>query len=236
METKQEKKSTAKKVGNIVFYVVLAIIAIYAVIALTSDDDGVTSIFGGTGLTVQSNSMLPTFEKGDLIFVDTDFNVDDLEVDDVITYQMVIMVDGQPELIYNSHRIIDIQEDVNGNLHFFTQGDNNPEADDESISESYVLGVWNGKVYKNIGGIIDGTVGFLKSSLGFFLFIVLPCFAFLVYEVVKFIGVMSDYKTQQALGDRVKMQEEALAAARAQLEAEAKLKEDKEDKKKEQDE
>ncbi len=233
METKKEKKSKAKKIGNIIFYVVLGIIAIYAVIALTSNDDGVTEIFGGTGLTVQSNSMLPTFEKGDLIFVDTDFELEDLEVGDVITYQMLIMEEGNPVLVYNSHRIISIEEDVNGYLHFFTQGDNNPTPDNESISEGYVLGVWNGKVYKNIGGIIDGTVGFLKSSLGFFLFIVLPCFAFLVYEVVKFVGVMSEYKTQQALGDRVKMQEEALAAARAQLEAEAKLKAEEEEKKKE---
>jgi len=46
----------------------------------------------------------------------------------------------------------------------------------------------------------------------------------LIFEIVKFVGVMTEYKTQQALSDRVKMQEEALAAARAQLEAEAKLK------------
>ncbi len=233
METKKEKKSTAKKIGNIIFYVVLGIIAIYAVIALTSDDDGVTNIFGGTGLTVQSNSMVPVFEKGDLIFVDLEFDIEDLKVGDVITYQMIIDQDGENVAIFNSHRIISIEEDVNGNLHFFTQGDNNPEPDEDYVSQGYVLGVWNGKVYKNIGGIIDGTVGFLKSSLGFFLFIVLPCFAFLVYEVVKFVGVMSEYKTQQALGDRVKMQEEALAAARAQLEAEAKLKAEEEQKKKE---
>ena len=54
-------------------------------------------------------------------------------------------------------------------------------------------------------------------------FIVIPCFAFLIYEIIRFVGIMTEYKTQQILGDRVKLQEEALALAKAQLEEEAKL-------------
>ncbi|MCK5762854.1 MAG: hypothetical protein KAH05_01920, partial [Clostridiales bacterium] len=85
------------------------------------------------------------------------------------------------------------------------------------------VGVWTEKVTKNLGGIIDGLVNFLKSGTGFFIFIVIPCFAFLIYEVIRFIGIMTEYKTQQVLGDRVKLQEEALAMAKAQLEEEARL-------------
>ncbi|HOP57668.1 MAG TPA: hypothetical protein PLD07_05380, partial [Bacillota bacterium] len=70
-------------------------------------------------------------------------------------------------------------------------------------------------------------IDFLKSSTGFFLFIVLPCLAFLVYEIFRFVKVYSQYQVQKSMNDRVQMQEEALAAARAQLEQEQKEKADK---------
>jgi len=170
--------------------------------------------------------MVPWFEKGDLIYVDTEFNVDDIIPGDVITYQALIDVnnDGVEEWVYNSHRVEEVITDSSGTLHFITKGIANNYVDEGYVHESYVIGLWTGDVTKNLGGFIDGIVGFLKSATGFFIFIVVPCFAFLIFEIVKFVGVMTEYKTQQALSDRVKMQEEALAAARAQLEAEAKLK------------
>jgi len=229
MEKAENGKNRVTKIFNILFWVALGIIILYSAIALFSKDDGVTTIFGGTGLTVQSDSMSPTFNKGDLIFIDTEFNLEDLEVGDVITYQMMITEDGQSVLVYNSHRITFIEEDINGYFHFSTKGDNNPTADPEPVSGSYVLGVWNGKVTPNIGGVIDGIKGFLKSPTGFFLFIVLPCFGFLVYQIVKFIGLMSDFKTQKAIGDRVSIEEEAIAIARAQIEAEMRAKAGKEE-------
>ena len=223
-----EKDTTKKKsikIANIVFWVVLAIVAIYAVVALTSTDDSTMTIFGRTAFTVQTDSMKPTFEKGDLIFVETDFDSAEIKVGDVITYNALLDVnnDGEFEWVYNSHRVVDIEVDDNDYLHFVTKGDNNYVNDIGTVHENQVIGVWTEKTWGNIGGIIDGIVGFLKSGTGFFIFIVLPCFAFLVYEVIRFVGVMSEYKTQQALGDRVKLQEEALALARAQLEEEARL-------------
>jgi len=218
-------KKKRYKIANIVFWIVLAIVAIYSVVALTSTDDGVTSIFGNTAFTVQTDSMSPTFEKGDLIYVDTDFNVEDIKVGDVITYNALIDVngDGEAELVLNSHRIVSIEEDVNEYLHFITQGDNNTLQDSGSVHENHVVAIWNGKVTGNLGGIIDGIVGFLKSGTGFFIFIVLPCFAFLIYEVYKFVNVMADYKSQQTLESRVKLQEEAVALAKKQFEEEARL-------------
>lgn len=219
------KKS--KKIINIIFWVVLALVALYAVIALTAKNDGTRTIFGRTAFTVQTNSMAPTFEKGDLIYDITDFSPEDIKVGDVITYQALIDVngDGEAEWVYNSHRVVQIINDDPENIRFVTKGDNNSTDDPSSIHESYVIGIWDGHRTKHLGGIIDGIVGFIKSPTGFFVFIVVPCFAFLVYEIIRFVSVMTEYKTQQALSDRVKIQEEALAAARAQLEAEAKQKE-----------
>ncbi|MDC7242485.1 MAG: signal peptidase I [Sphaerochaetaceae bacterium] len=226
MENIQEKNKIKYRIANIVFWIVLAVVAIYSVVALTSSDDSETSIFGQTAFTVQTDSMSPTFEAGDLIFVDTDFELSEIEVGDVITYQTLIDVDGdgEAELVYNSHRVTEIIIQDDGDFQFVTQGDNNSSVDDEVVNGSYVRGVWTGKVWSNMGGVIDGIVSFLKSGTGFFIFIVLPCLAFLVYEVVRFVNVMTEYKTQEALAGREKLKEEALALARKQLEEEAKKK------------
>ena len=226
MKENQTPKKKKLKIANLVFWIILGIVAVYSIVALTSTADSVTSIFGNTAFTVKTDSMAPTFEKGDLIYVDTDFDIGDIEVGDVITYNTLIDVDGdgEAELVLNSHRVVGIEEDVNEYIHFVTQGDNNSEQDLETVHQNHVVAIWNGKTTANLGGIIDGIVGFLKSGTGFFIFIVLPCFAFLIYEVYKFINVMTEYKTHQALDSRVKLQEEAIAMAKKQLEEEARLK------------
>ena len=83
-----ENKATLKKVLNIAFYVVLAIVFIYAIFGLFSKkENNAISFLGITSLSVQSGSMEPTFSEGDLIFVRTDINPKDLNPGDIITYQ-----------------------------------------------------------------------------------------------------------------------------------------------------
>lgn len=221
--TINKNKSILKKIGNIAFWVILGLVAVYSVIAFTSKKtDQVTNIFGKTGLVVVSGSMEPTFYEGDLIWVDViddNFDFSTLKDGDVITFQIDAEVDGETVQVLNSHRIIDIIEDGNGYYHFYTKGDNRP-ADTEPVAESGVLGVWTGTTWKGAGGFVD----FLLGTWGFFIFIVLPCFGFLVYEIFKFVKIVSEYNVNKALGDRDKMQAEAIAAARAQIEAEQKAK------------
>ncbi len=230
METITKKKATWKLIGNIAFWVVLAFVFFYAVFALfTKQDENTSSFLGIATLSVQSDSMSPTFKKGDLIFVDTKFEVSKLDVDDVITYKTMVEVEGVEYLIYNSHRITE-KRVVDGVYWFTTDGDN-PLAVAEDVFQSDIYGVWNGRKLSGFGTFTDGFVDFVKSPIGFFLFIVLPCFAFLVYEVIKFVKVVSDYNVQKALGDQVKLKEEAVALARAQLEAEQKAKAEEKSKK-----
>ena len=60
-----------RKVFNIVINVlivfVLIISVLVAALALTSKDSGISHILGYAPISVQSNSMVPTFAKGDLI-------------------------------------------------------------------------------------------------------------------------------------------------------------------------
>jgi signal peptidase len=223
METINKKKVNWKLIGNIAFWVVLAFVFIYAVLALfTKKDVNQSTLFGVSTLSVQTDSMKPTFESGDLIFVDTTFDYTELEIDDVITYKTMIEVDGEEYLAYNSHRIISINI-VDGVYWYTTDGDD-PRAVEELVVQEDIYGVWTGKKMANFGTFTDKFVGFIKSPIGFFLFIVLPCFAFLAYEVIRFVKVMSDYNVQKALGDRDQLQAEAVATAKAQIEAEMKAK------------
>ncbi len=224
------KNLKMKKVFNIAFYVVLFIVFVYAIFGLFSKKDGNSiSFFGVTSLSVQSGSMEPTFSEGDLIFVRTDINPKDLNPGDIITYQDFMVTDEGIVYYYNTHKIVSIDK-TNPIWRFETKGEANVDSDPRLIVESEIYGEWTGKAWSGFGTFVDGFTTFLKSSIGFFLFIVVPCLALLVYEVIKFMKVYAEYNVQKHTQDRVKMQEEAIAAARAQLEAEAESKKAEENK------
>ena len=223
MDEVKGKNVVWKKVGNIAFYVVLAIVLIYAIFALFSDkEENQISFFGTTALAVQSDSMAPTFDKDDLIFINTDFDANELKIGDVITF---IERDGDV-VFYNTHRIVDIV-DSNGFLRFVTKGDAAPEGENDPVwkTADEVVGVWNERAWSGFGGVVDGFTGFIKSSTGFFLLIVLPALLFLAYEVYRFIKVYGDYNRKKGQIDRTLLQEQAIAEAKRQLEEELKNKE-----------
>ncbi|HPF42884.1 MAG TPA: signal peptidase I [Bacillota bacterium] len=220
MEVTKKGTRAWKIVGNVVFWVLIVVVVFYSVVALFSKkEENMTSFFGLTALTVKSDSMKTTFNKGDLIFITTDFDSENLNPGDVVTYLVTTTVNGETETYYNTHRISRID-----GVFIYTQGDN-PELSEDPyyITSNDVIGMYTGVHLLGMGTFID----FLKSSTGFFLFIVLPCLAFLVYEIFRFVKVYSQYQVQKSMNDRVQMQEEALAAARAQLEQEQKEKADK---------
>ncbi|MDA3931919.1 MAG: signal peptidase I [Tenericutes bacterium] len=227
MENVVKEKQTLKKVLNIAFYVVLAIVFIYAMFALFSKkDDNLFSFLGITSLAVQSDSMKPEFEEGDLIFIRRNFDPADLEVDDVITYKTFEITDQGIVEYYNTHRIIETPNPDEDRYYFRTAGDNTPGIDPVPVDPEDIIGRWTGRSWSNFGGFVDGITTFLKSSLGFFLLIVIPALAFLIYEVFRFVKIYSDYNLKKQTVDRVKMQEDALEEAKKQLKKESEPNED----------
>lgn len=220
MENVKGKNSKLKKIGNIAFYVVLGIVVIYALFALFSEkEENQISFFGITSMSVQSDSMEPNFYEGDLIFITKDFKVSELEEGDIITYY-------DPQIDeYNTHRI-ELHEDLgNGTYRITTKGTNRDFVDSLRIIASdsnpdRIIGVWNGGKIGGFGSFVDGFTDFIKSSLGFFLLIVLPAVGFLAYEVVRFVKIYAEYNNKKTMEDRVKLQEEAIAEAKRQLEEE----------------
>lgn len=219
-----------KRAGTIVISVILwAIILLAALYAFTTmatkDDQNVASILGYTPLVVETDSMKPTFESGDLIFIKK-CDTSKLNEGDIITFHTII--DNQYAL--NTHRIQKIDE-ANGVRSYTTIGDNNNGvADQHVISDGDIVGKYIGHV-SGLGKVMN----FLSSSMGFLIVIVLPMLLFFIYQVYNLIMISIRLKKAMAVENaeeiaNARIQQEkadqaADEAARAKNEAQAALEE-----------
>ena len=213
----------AKKALNVVLSVVLWIIillaAFFAFTTLaTRNSNSVASLGGFTPLTVETESMSPTFNAGDLIIIK---KVDPatLQVGDIITFHTII----ENRYALNTHRINRIEE-ANGYRTYETKGDNNQISDRHVISDSDIVGKYVSRL-PGFGKVIN----FLSTSTGFFIVIVLPMLAFFIYQVYHLIVVSARLKKAVAAEGAVEANETvSKAAAEAETkakDAEAKAKE-----------
>jgi len=115
--------------------------------------DQVPTFMGVAPLIVLSNSMAPTFENNDLIFIKK-ASAEELNVYDIIAFRTI---DG-----YNTvtHRIIEIGEE-DGTRLFFTKGDANTAADPEAVYADQLVG----KYCRHIGSA-GASIIFLSSPIG----------------------------------------------------------------------
>lgn len=220
--------STVKKAASIVISVVMWIIilvaALFAFTMLATKDDGSVSNLGGfTPLTVQSESMEPTFGENDLIIIQQ-CDPSTLQVGDIVTFHTII--DNQYAL--NTHRIVSINE-VNGMNSYTTKGDNNDMADQHVIADGDIVGKYAFKI-PYLGKVMD----VLSSTWGFLIIIVLPMLLFFIYQVYHLVIVGMNLKRAMAEEDCMKAAEaivdgeqgksakgEAAAAADERAQAEA---------------
>ncbi len=143
-------------------------------------------------MTVQSDSMSPTFDQGDLIVIKT-CDASKLQVGDIVTFHTII--DNQYAL--NTHRIESIDE-LNGMRSFTTKGDNNDVADTHIISDGDIVGQYVFKI-PGMGKVMD----FLSSTWGFLIVIVLPMLLFFIYQVYHLVIVGMNLKRAMAEEDRM---------------------------------
>lgn len=207
-----------KKVVNIVIDILIILVVIVSIIiaaiSLTKEKTGVSEIFGYVPYTVQSGSMSPVFEAGDLI---VGKSVDDpktypFKKGDVITFVTIIEDEqGVGHEALNTHRIVKVTED-NGTRSIITKGDYNKENDKLPIADTDVVSVWasggkdDGTRLKGLGKAFD----YIKSPDGFLICVVIPMAAFFMYELFRFISNLVNY-------NKAKSKEAALEAARELL-------------------
>ena len=196
-----------KRAGTVVLSVIVwAIILIAALYAFTTmatrDNQNVANIFGYTPLTVQSDSMVPTFAAGDLIFIKK-CDPATLEEGDIICFHTII----DNEYALNTHRIESI-ESVGDARSYTTIGDNNNGITDQHvISDGDIVGKYVGHL-SGFGKVMD----FLSSSTGFLIVIILPMMLFFIYQIYHLITISIRLKRALAV-------ENARAAEMARMEA-----------------
>ena len=187
-------KKAIKKTFNIIIDIVVVLILIVSllvvVLSLTSKSSGVPNIFGIAPLSVQSDSMEPTFSENDLLFskVTNDPGME-YQVGDVVTFPITIR--DKEEL--NSHRIIEVVEE-DGITYYKTKGDNNPDPDSEMVTSLDIVAKWTGNKISGIGGFLS----FIRTQLGFFLVILLPMILFFIYEAIRVIMNIIAYNKEKA--------------------------------------
>lgn len=211
-------KKVLKGIVNVLAWVVLIFAFLVTILVFTSEsNNGQANLLGLMPMSVQSDSMSPTFNQGDMIIV-KQVDLYDLNVDDVITFYTII--DGNR--IKNSHRIVEINEE-DGSRTFVTRGDNNSINDEIPAYASDIIGRWTGFRLPGGGRLLD----FLRSKTGFFVCIVIPMALFFIFELYKFIAVLIETKKENAPQideEEIKKKaiEEYLAKERAEKEAKEK--------------
>ena len=212
---------------SVLLWAVILIAALYAFTTMASrDNQNVANLFGYTPLTVQSDSMAPTFRSGDLIFIRT-CDPSTLKEGDIICFHTII----DNEYALNTHRIQSI-ETVGDARSYTTIGDNNNGiADQHVISDGDIVGKYIGHV-TGLGKVMH----FLSSSMGFLIVIVLPMLLFFVYQIYHLIMISISLKRAMAveaakeeeaakIALREADQKEQAQAEKAKSEAEAALEE-----------
>lgn len=198
----QTVKKVASVALSVVMWVIILVAALYAFTTLaTRDEKTVANIAGFTPLSVQSNSMSPTFDEGDLIFIQT-CDASTLQEGDVITFHTII--DNKYAL--NTHRIDSIAESM-GARSYTTKGDNNDVTDTHIISDVDIVGKYVGRL-PGVGRLMN----FLSSSTGFLVVIVIPMLLFFIYQVYHLIIVGMNLKRAMA-AEEFQQRAEAIVAA-----------------------
>lgn len=181
-------KTVAKKIGAAIVDIIIAILVVLSIIISISSftakaNNGVPDLFGYSPFSVKTNSMQPTLNAGDYIFVE-ECDSENLKVGDIVTYYTII--DGTRTI--NTHRIVDVYNH-DGVIEYRTQGDNketNPEPDELLLAPADVIGKYNNVKIPVFGSVID----FLSTQMGFFIVILLPVLLFTLFQIYKLIAVI----------------------------------------------
>ncbi len=183
-------KKALKVFFNIIAWIVLILALIVTLLVFSSDrNNGVANLFGYIPLTVESDSMKPTFKKNDMIIVKEVDDINSLKKGDVITFWTII--DGKK--VKNTHRIKQVV-DENGTISFITRGDANDLDDSYNVYGGDIIGQWHNFKIGGFGKVMS----FLRTKTGFFVCILIPIALFFLFELYKLILTIVEVKRPAA--------------------------------------
>ena len=179
-------KKVLKTTVNILAWILLIFaFLITLVVFSSSNNNDVANLFGYIPMTVESDSMKPTFVKDDLIICKEIDDINSLKEDDVITFWTLI--DGKKAK--NTHRIVSVV-DEGGSRSFITRGDNDSIDDTTPVNSADIIGKWTEKKIDGFGKIMN----FLRTKKGFFICIIIPMALFFIFELYKFIVALIEVR------------------------------------------
>ena len=212
-------KSIVRKIFSIISWVLTGLLTVLVILLLVF---GISSmrqgklmkIFGYSYSVIASGSMEPTINVNDMILIDTKYDYDKIETDDIIVFYNPV------ENKNIAHRVIGRYED--GSLK--TCGDNNQgRVDTFHVTEEYFLG----KVVKygrclGIGAlIINGRMVFFIALAAVFLYVIIAEFIN-IYKMIMMrkhemrMKEIKENKEKQEQDMRAKMKEELRKELEAQ--------------------
>lgn len=200
------KNQKSKKILNVVFDIVLIFIMVVAIFITVmtfsskASNNGVANLFGYSPFAVQSESMVPTFKKGDMIISKTkDFDPLNLEVGDVITFYSE---DSDNNVFINSHRIVKVEpyDQSKTYVYYTTRGDAYDYDDIEPVGSSDIIGVYTGKRIPVIGSVMD----FLQTQTGFLVCVLIPLALFFIWQIYKLFSILIENKKLKLLNTESK--------------------------------
>lgn len=204
MENVKFNKEKVKKIvgisANVLVCLILAFALLITVLVFSAQgsEDGVPAVFGKSFISIETDSMKPTYKTGDLVFMTKLSDADKLNLKpgDIITYRAPIDINNDGMIgDINTHRVVNVDTEA---LRVQTKGDNpetNKAEDDYTVHFTDIIGVCTEK--GKIGGL-GGVINFLRTSLGFFLCIVLPLILFFLYELYRFIMLVVSERAKRA--------------------------------------
>lgn len=186
-------KSTAKRVISIVITALLILctfVCFVAVLKVTISSD--PSIFGYRCFYIVTGSMEPNVPVGSVLITKEQ---SEYEVGDVITFQSNdSAIAGSP----NTHRIIAIETDADGNPVYRTKGDANRVPDAEGVAFDAVYGKMVFLARKTAW--VSVVITFLTSPAGFLCIIVIPLLLITVLSMKDYLKTLKKSIADSATG------------------------------------
>lgn len=173
-----KKGNKIRKVFNILCTVLLvALIILVVVIFIMRITGNVPKVFGYSVFRVQTDSMTPTLQVGDVIIV-KDVAADQIHQDDIITFKCL---SGELAGQSITHRVVTEPECRSGTYYFQTQGDRAGAPLDDVISYDQIEGKYIGKITW-----LNKVYSFFLSPYGLISFILLIIVLF-GYEMIRLV-------------------------------------------------
>ncbi len=174
-----KKNKTVRKTFKILWDIIvklvtLLIVLISLIIIVQKVTNNKESFFGYRIFRVQTGSMIPKYQIGDVILVKKQ-DVDKIKVGDDVTY---LGESSSVKGILITHRVIDIQE-VDGKKEFHTQGIAN-NLEDPVVYENQINGVVQFKM-----PILTLLCKLLNNKYIFYFGAVLPLTLYIFFRVLK---------------------------------------------------